>query len=259
MAWPTFCGKGRWPSKHDETAAPLLSEYKSQLYGQNFEVTPMRHDDLVKATDATHRAFLNDSIIVYYSSADTRPFREMRNKVQCYLLLDDAVHKQRILTVNKGDAVMRYGTPGESKALNRWRAFLIGFITKLDTRELAKRKQEAEGKIEAMVKDAFGENVENMYEIRTLATAPEAQGRGYGSALVTAVTEMGDADGHDVWLITSDAYGFYETLGFSVCRSSFVGGDNPRWKGKPIGIRIMYRPAKIVGSVAEKRKVNVEI
>ena len=41
-----------------------------------------------------------------------------------------------------------------------------------------------------MLKDAFGEKVKEMYEVRTLATAPEAQGRGYGSALVNIVTEM---------------------------------------------------------------------
>ncbi|KAJ8483307.1 hypothetical protein ONZ51_g4774 [Trametes cubensis] len=159
-----------------------------------------------------------------------------------------------MLTVNKGDAVMRYGTPGECKALNPWRTFLASLVDKLDTRELAKRKKEADSKIEAMLKDAFGEKVKEMYEVRTLATAPEAQGRGYGSALVNIVTEMGDADGHDVWLITSDAYRFYETLGFSAIRSSFVGGDNPKWKGKPIGIRIMYRPAKTANPFFSKER-----
>ncbi|KAI0660883.1 hypothetical protein C8Q70DRAFT_750728 [Cubamyces menziesii] len=175
-------GKGRWLTKRDETT-PLLNDNKSQSYGQNdVEVTPMHHglDDLGKATDTAYRAFLNDSIIVYFSSVDTRPFREARNKARCYLLFDDAIHKRRMLTVNKGDAVMRYGTPGECKALNPWRTFL-----------------EADSKIEAMLKDAFGEKVKEMYEVRTLATAPEAQGRGYGSALVNIVTEMGDADGHD--------------------------------------------------------------
>ena len=110
-----------------------------------------------------------------------------------------------------------------------------------------------------MVKDAFGEKVKDMYEVQALATAPEAQGRGYGSALVRTVTDMvgeqsasqltllsmfqGDADGHDVWLITSDAYGFYETLGFSVIGYTAVGTDNPKWKGKPVGVRIVGLPA----------------
>ncbi|KAI0335569.1 hypothetical protein GY45DRAFT_1316922 [Cubamyces sp. BRFM 1775] len=85
-----------------------------------------------------------------------------------------------------------------------------------------------------MAKDAFGEKVEDMYEVQILATAPEAQGQGYGSALVTAITDKGDADGHDVWLLTSDAYQFYESLGFSIVRSDVVGADNPRWKGGPV-------------------------
>lgn len=32
------------------------------------------------------------------------------------------------------------------------------------------------------VKDAFGEQVNDMYDLQMLATAPEAQGQGYGSA-----------------------------------------------------------------------------
>ncbi|KAI0335570.1 hypothetical protein GY45DRAFT_1316924 [Cubamyces sp. BRFM 1775] len=253
MTWITLCGKGRSRTKHDEVT-PLLCDYKGRSYVQNIEVAPMQHDDLVKATDTTHRAFLKEALMVYFSSADTRPFREARNKAQYYLSYDDAIHKQRMLTVNKADALMRYSTPGDPKGLTRWRTFLTALIDKLDNRELAKRKKEVEGKIGAMVEDAFGEKVKDMYEVQALATAPEAQGRGYGSALVTAVTDMGDADGHDVWLITSDAYGFYETLGFSVIRLDFVGADNPKWKGKPVGVRIMYRPAKTANAMNEKRR-----
>ncbi|KAH9899770.1 hypothetical protein C8Q73DRAFT_333730 [Cubamyces lactineus] len=258
MTWITLCAKGRSRTKHDE-ATPLLSDFKGLSYLQKVEVAPMQHGDLVKATDTTHRAFLKESLMVYFSSADTRPFREARNKAQHYLLFDDAVHKKRMLTVNQGDALMRYATPGDPRGMGRWRTFLTALIDKLDNRELAKRKKEVGGKIEAMVEDAFGEKVKDMYEIQALATAPEAQGRGYGSALVKTITDMGDADGHDVWLITSDAYGFYEALGFSMIRYSAAGVDNPKWKGKPVGIRVMYRPAKTASSVSEKQNVFVGV
>ena len=41
-----------------------------------------------------------------------------------------------------------------------------------------------------MVQTAFGEKAKDMYYIHILGTAPEAQGRGYASALVNAVTAM---------------------------------------------------------------------
>ena len=40
-----------------------------------------------------------------------------------------------------------------------------------------------------MVKEAFGDQMKDMYEIMALATAQESQGRGYGSALVKYVLE----------------------------------------------------------------------
>lgn len=38
--------------------------------------------------------------------------------------------------------------------------------------------------------DAFGEKLAEMYEVQSLGTDPEFQGQGFGSALVTAVTDM---------------------------------------------------------------------
>lgn len=40
------------------------------------------------------------------------------------------------------------------------------------------------------MQDAFGARAAEMYEIQGLATAPKAQGRGYGKALVKTITDM---------------------------------------------------------------------
>lgn len=52
------------------------------------------------------------------------------------------------------------------------------------------RWKECFEKIEALTQSAFGDKVEVMYELQSLATAPEAQGKGFASALVTTVTDM---------------------------------------------------------------------
>ncbi|KAI9059115.1 hypothetical protein FKP32DRAFT_1552025, partial [Trametes sanguinea] len=101
------------------------------------------------------------------------------------------------------------------------------------------RKEEMREKVEAMVGDALGERAADMYEVQALASAPEAQGQGFGSALVTAVTDMGDADGHDVWLITADARPFYEFLGFEAVRTTTIGAENPNWDGRPVYLHLV--------------------
>lgn len=41
-------------------------------------------------------------------------------------------------------------------------------------------------KLDAATKSAFGDDMENMLNVVYLATSPEHQGHGYGSALMTA-------------------------------------------------------------------------
>ncbi|KAI0375743.1 hypothetical protein BV20DRAFT_932980, partial [Pilatotrama ljubarskyi] len=108
------------------------------------------------------------------------------------------------------------------------------------------RKTEFRGLVRSLSQDAFGEHLKDMYDLQMLATAPEAQGQGYGSALVTGVTDMADAEGRDVWVISGDAYKFYERLGFVVVRKAVLGGDNPDWHEEPI-------PVYVVSSLAASR------
>ncbi len=109
--------------------------------------------------------------------------------------------------------------------------------------------------------EAFGDKVPEMYEIQALCTDPDAQGHGYASALVEYVlkqvsffplllffrrcTELtflkGDAERRDVWLLTTDSYGFYERFGFAVVRSGIIAVDNPAWDGEPITLHIVIR------------------
>ena len=56
---------------------------------------------------------------------------------------------------------------------------------------------------------------------------------------MTAFPMQSDVEGRDTWLVTSDAWHFYETLGFVVARYGVLGADNPAWKGEPVAIRIV--------------------
>ncbi|KAI0352851.1 hypothetical protein OH77DRAFT_1512994 [Trametes cingulata] len=216
------------------------------------QVVPMKR---VRGADAVYRAFTQDSLMMYFVAADSAPFREARQKAGYYIMFDAAIRQRRMLTVDDGKAVMKYGAPGDGGP-PRLHRFLTWLGELSDPPELTKRKKEFMAKVVAMVSNAFGEKVADMYEVQALATAPEAQGRGYATALVNTVTDRGDAEGRDVWLITADAYAFYEWLGFSTIRSELVGVDNPTWDGAPITIRLMHRPAKKADSTSEKPAFN---
>lgn len=92
-----------------------------------------------------------------------------------------------------------------------------------------------------------------MFYVNLLATAPAAQGKGYGSALVASITSevllnycilfndnddelQADAHGKSTFLLSSNVKntGFYNSCGFDIVASASIGDDNPQWKGKPI-------------------------
>lgn len=52
------------------------------------------------------------------------------------------------------------------------------------------RAAEARDAIVGLMESSLGERMKDMIEIASLATAPEAQGRGYGSALVEAIVRL---------------------------------------------------------------------
>ncbi|KAI0832527.1 hypothetical protein BC628DRAFT_1406981 [Trametes gibbosa] len=231
-------------TKSQDERAPLLPQEVWRGKGQVPVPVPMKRRDIPRGADTIHRAFIPDSLMIYFTSVDTAPFPEGRAKARYYLMFDSGIRQNRVLTVEGGMAALKYQVPGgpEDPWPHVYAEALLRKVT--DTQELTKRLIEFAEKAKAMVLDAFGEKVGDMYEIQSLGTSPEVQGRGYGSALVTAVTDLADADGHDVWLVTTDAYAFYEGLGFSVVRSATVGDENPMWKGEPIVIRVMLRGAK---------------
>ena len=48
-----------------------------------------------------------------------------------------------------------------------------------------------------------------------------------------------DAQGRATYLLTTDAYRFYETVGYKLVGEDWLGIDNPKWTGAPVPIRVV--------------------
>ncbi|KAL1944250.1 hypothetical protein VTO73DRAFT_3435 [Trametes versicolor] len=221
---------------------PLLSEEGGIPSRQKIEVKAMRYADLPKGVDTAQTVLHDQAMMEYLISADTWPFFETRWKLKHGLYMADGISQHRMLTVNRGDSNLRYAVPG-NRNIRKVFAWLSDLARLFDPPEVQKRWKECMEATGALAQSSFGDRIEEMYEIQTLGTAPKAQGNGFASALVTTITDMGDADGHDVWVLTTSAYGFYEMLGFSIIGQATVGADNPKWDGDPVTLRVMLRPA----------------
>ncbi|KAM5540656.1 hypothetical protein V8D89_005687 [Ganoderma adspersum] len=191
---------------------PLISETKP-LLATEIEVQPLRYCQ----SDATDR-----SPAMY----------ELREKVLTTVSFATAIRRKRILTVDHGSAICAYRLPGENTSQL---LVLLARLSKVITsKEAAKRAAETRDAIIGLMESSLGDRMKDMIEISSLATAPEAQGRGYGTALVEAVIRLGDEQGRAVFLVTTDAYRFYEFVGFKLVGERQVAVDNPTWDGAPM-------------------------
>ena len=48
-----------------------------------------------------------------------------------------------------------------------------------------------------------------------------------------------DAEGKAIWLIATDASGFYERLGYRVVAEKWLAKDNPEWDGGPFAVKLV--------------------
>ena len=160
---------------------------------------------------------------------------------------------------------IRWTQPEE---LSKVRGFLPHYSLVIDLRYAAtQRKNEFSETAQRLVQSTFGALMFDMIEIRGLAVSTKRQRRGYGTALVDAIhaivrgiqcrtrarelrrrrvdwplrcsTLQADEQGKAVWLITSDAVGFYEAVGYTKIREQWIGTSNPAWSGPPVPVRIV--------------------
>ncbi|TFK88054.1 hypothetical protein K466DRAFT_652831 [Polyporus arcularius HHB13444] len=207
---------------------------------QEATVKPLRYRDVPRAVNATHQAFRNNTMQRYFEDADPAPCRDSRATISVTVGFAEAIRSRRILTVDRGNAILLFGVPSNNEP-GPVTKLISPILRKGDLPELRKRKMEFRVRIIALVKLALGPEVDEMLEIQGLATAPSKQGRGFATALVNTVNDMADAQGRKTYVITGDAQGFYETVGYRLVGEDWLGIDNPLWNGPPVPIRIMLR------------------
>ncbi|KAI0787152.1 hypothetical protein BC629DRAFT_494314 [Irpex lacteus] len=90
---------------------------------------------------------------------------------------------------------------------------------------------------------SVGDRIKEMVLLSGLVTRPAKQGRGYGSACVTAITDLADKEGRATWLGSSNVAnrGFYESLGFVVIAQITLGETDPTWNEAPLVSDLMIR------------------
>ncbi|KAF8069258.1 hypothetical protein FPV67DRAFT_1669274 [Lyophyllum atratum] len=79
------------------------------------------------------------------------------------------------------------------------------------------RRKEFDEKVGEAVKRSIGDRVEKMWYIEGLCTDPSFQGRGYGGAVLDAVTTLADQAGQPTWVGSSNMENtrFYNQHGFT--------------------------------------------
>lgn len=125
-------------------------------------------------------------------------------------------------------------------------------------------------KFKKTVEEVLGDRKESMWYLAEVATHPDHQGHGYGSALIRQFTEQvcvvksikklsvvlertfqADAHGCASWLMSSNVNntGFYNSLGFVTEADILMGDDDPDWDTKPVVI-------KLVRPVRDTKRIN---
>ena len=93
-----------------------------------------------------------------------------------------------------------------------------------------------------MKEEKLGDSEAEMITLSLLATSPQYQGRGYGSALVKQITDIADTRGRDVVLFSSNIANvpFYYGLGFKTIGQVVLGNDNPTYEGAPVLVDLVH-------------------
>ncbi|GJE95587.1 GNAT family N-acetyltransferase [Phanerochaete sordida] len=212
----------------------------------------MQIRDVPKVFDTTKRANIDDPLNRYIKDTPDggKPSgaRTAAGRAVMYLSYSNEAHEKISWTINHGESYLRLGDPLHKKSrLARVVERVVGvLLVGLLTAEQKKRHGEFLRKLRAALEELFGDELERMVELTSIATAPERQGRGYASALVHIVTDLADARGVDSWVVSSNTAnrGFYGSFGYKLARTIYLGGDDPTWEKPPVAVDIMVRKPK---------------
>ncbi|THH12250.1 hypothetical protein EW145_g94 [Phellinidium pouzarii] len=154
-------------------------------------VEPLRLEHLDNVYDTINAAFKDDPMSKYINEGTKEPGPRGRAVLKRIWksVYGHSIKRRLTYTVNAGDAII-VATPAEEdiakpspidSAIDFFlQAFenLFGHLT-----EQNKRSQELKRKVKKLSEENLGDSAKDMIHINLLATRPESQGNGYGTAL----------------------------------------------------------------------------
>ncbi|KAI0796888.1 hypothetical protein C8Q75DRAFT_802560 [Abortiporus biennis] len=173
--------------------------------------------------------------------------------IMYWIMWTSSIYTGCAWTIDNGSANIGYVEPYKprpilDKVLEYLAVLIIIIQTAIQSKERTKRHNELRSNLRVHITESLGGRKNEVLYFRTVATLPMKQGHGYGSTLTRIVTSLGNAQGKDIWLVSSNTAmntGFYTKHGFVTVSSFELGNENPSWKGSPIPIHI--RTLRVIG------------
>ncbi|EJD01582.1 uncharacterized protein FOMMEDRAFT_169673 [Fomitiporia mediterranea MF3/22] len=232
-------------------AALSSSDY---LLEKKVEVKRLRKRDIRTASQTLIDASEHDPLAVYVRDTPDarRPKLHRKSERLRYAIgCRQWVRRNWGLTVNEGRAVVCALPATESNKKTRRDKRIDGFYRLIsralsligDSKLQRKRYNEVSRILDEFSANTLGSAVREMWSVNALATSPDFQRRGYGGALVDAITKMADAESRSTYLLSSNPANteFYNSHGFFTIAEVFIGVDDPTWHRPPLPIALMVR------------------
>ncbi|KAI0693900.1 hypothetical protein BC835DRAFT_1415653 [Cytidiella melzeri] len=214
-------------------------------------VRRLRLDEVVKALRVMEAAIKNDPLHHYLRDTPdaNKGFYRRRFQFEGTVVTALATRKHLAWTIGDVFALMMY-EPADK--VEDTLDMIIGRIMLLYGKNIsprllskgqARRLATMGTKMNQAIDDTLGDRKKTMYRLADLATHPDFQRRGYGSALTKFVTEKADAHGRATWLMSSNILntGFYNSLGFITKAEIALGSEDPDWCEPPVVVSLMVR------------------
>ncbi|KAH8114443.1 hypothetical protein DFH11DRAFT_216918 [Phellopilus nigrolimitatus] len=231
----------------------LSTSQELQVRATEPQIELLKISKLGKSQNTTAEAFKDDPFYKYTRNTPSWLTKRLV-KGLWWTILARATLTGFAYTVNDGDAVLLIVPPPADsptppllkRIFDRILASLQTLLFRLCPLQILKREREFQETMQKVVDGTFAERAKEMIYVDWLAASPSCQGRGYGSALLRIVTDMADAKGRAVYLVSSCASHtpFYNRFGFVTVTETTLGADNPTWKEKPIVMPLMVREPK---------------
>ncbi|KAJ8454506.1 hypothetical protein ONZ45_g19279 [Pleurotus djamor] len=161
------------------------------------------------------------------------------------------IRRKLVLTVDSGQGIVIAVPPtlrapaGLTDRVYDLMEKVITFVSaRFKPRGYNERRARGFGKLKAATEKALGNRVNDMLYVEGLGMNPACQGRGYGGALLDAVTSMADASSHASYLYSSNVAAntkFYMSHGYLPVAEILAGDDDPEWDNPPVAVQLMVR------------------